>query len=214
MRSGRPPGDIRTTVRPSRSTGRMRRAIQRPDEQVAFTRDLLSGLTRAMRAPVTEAVRKLAHEIATADELLIDLVRNAYLEQNPVDRAGARDGVLEHVPPPPACWSALQPSSRWCGVPRRVRPRDSRGDRRHPRRTGRGQLPGSTAAWHLRADSSRAALRQHGPAAELVATRLLTGCVPFDFDCAEQVAEHDQSFAQHDHPPAQPRGMRLRTFAL
>jgi hypothetical protein len=78
----------------------MRRAIQRPDEQVAFTRDLLSGLTRAMRAPVTEAVRKLAHEIATADELLIDLVRNAYLEQNPVDRAGARDGVLEHVPPP------------------------------------------------------------------------------------------------------------------
>jgi hypothetical protein len=36
----------------------------------------------------------------------------------------------------------------------------------------------------------------------------LTGCVPFDFDCAEQVAEHDQSFAQHDHPPAQPRGMR------
>jgi hypothetical protein len=153
----------------------MRRAIEGPGEQVAFAWQFLSDLTDTTGAPVTALVRNLAQEIAMADELLIDLVRYAYLEQDPLERAGARDDVLKYVPPGVDVTTAASIATVWhhldvfdlatraatdailTALASEKRPRSAR-------------LLG--AVWHTAVDV-RDGLRRRGAEAEVVAARLL-----------------------------------------
>ena len=124
------------TVRGGPHNERMERAIDRPDGEAAFSHELLRGLIRATGVPVSAALSKLVNEVATADELLIDLVRNAYLEHNPVERARARDDVLNHLPPGLDVTTTASIAHEW----RTLDVFDlggARGHRGHPRRPRR-----------------------------------------------------------------------------